>query len=139
MAELNEICERLLLDSNALAILLIDHDRQVIVRAGQAERIDATRLSSLLADNDARLLIEKEFSGQIHGDEKTNIHVSLVAQRVILAVIFDVQSSLGLVRLRVKKAGDELARRLERGPSGSDGPPPSAAAPAQVHAFKPDR
>jgi len=32
-----------------------------------------------------------------------------VAQRVILVVIFDQRSSLGLVRLRVKKASDELA------------------------------
>jgi hypothetical protein len=31
-----------------------------------------------------------------------------VAQRVILVVIFDERSSLGLVRLRVKKASGEL-------------------------------
>jgi hypothetical protein len=31
-----------------------------------------------------------------------------VAGRVILVVIFDQRSSLGLVRLRVKKASDEL-------------------------------
>jgi hypothetical protein len=32
-----------------------------------------------------------------------------VAQRVILVVIFDERSSLGLVRLRVKKASQELS------------------------------
>jgi hypothetical protein len=36
-----------------------------------------------------------------------------VDQRVILMVVFDDRSSLGLVRLRVKKAGAELARVFE--------------------------
>ena len=35
------------------------------------------------------------------------------AQRIILVVVFDDRSSLGLVRLRVKKAGAELARIFE--------------------------
>ena len=33
--------------------------------------------------------------------------------RVVLVVIFDAKSSLGLVRLRVKKAGEELAKVFE--------------------------
>jgi hypothetical protein len=37
-----------------------------------------------------------------------------VAQRVILVVIFDDRSSLGLVRLRVKKASQELERTFEQ-------------------------
>jgi len=36
-----------------------------------------------------------------------------VAKRIILVVVFDERSSLGLVRLRVKKAGNELAKILE--------------------------
>ena len=36
------------------------------------------------------------------------LHISIIAQRVILVVIFDQRSSLGLVRLRVRKASDEL-------------------------------
>ena len=46
--------------------------------------------------------------------EKDNIHISIVAQRVILVVIFDSRSSLGLVRLRVKKASIELTDVFER-------------------------
>jgi hypothetical protein len=37
-----------------------------------------------------------------------------VAGKVVLVVIFDARSSLGLVRLRVKKAGEELARIFEQ-------------------------
>ena len=56
----------------------------------------------------AKLIGEKEFSILFHEGEKDNIHISIVAQRVILVVIFDERSSLGLVRLRVKKASQEL-------------------------------
>ena len=37
------------------------------------------------------------------------MHITLVAQRIILVVIFDDRSSLGLVRLRVKKANQALS------------------------------
>jgi len=56
----------------------------------------------------ARLLGEKEFTILFHEGEKDNIHISLIGQRVILVVIFDKRSSLGLVRLRVKKASEAL-------------------------------
>jgi predicted outer membrane repeat protein len=61
----------------------------------------------------ASLLAEKEFSGQFHEGEKTHVHISIVGQRVILVVLFDQRSSLGLVRLRVKKAAAELVRILD--------------------------
>jgi hypothetical protein len=61
----------------------------------------------------ASLLAEKEFAGQFHEGEKTNVHISIVAQRVILVVLFDERSSLGLVRLRVKKATNELVNILD--------------------------
>ncbi len=36
-----------------------------------------------------------------------------MGSRIILVVVFDERSSLGLVRLRVKKAGAELAKIFE--------------------------
>ena len=47
-------------------------------------------------------------------DRLHQLVISLVAQRVILVVIFDERSSLGLVRLRVKKASQELERTFEQ-------------------------
>jgi hypothetical protein len=61
-------------------------------------------------DGLARLIGEKEFSILFHEGEKDNIHISIVGQRVILVVIFDDRSSLGLVRLRVRKASMELEK-----------------------------
>jgi len=76
--------------------------------------VDATSLASLTAGNVAatdglaKLIGEKEFSILFHEGEKDNLHISIIGGRVILVVIFDTRSSLGLVRLRVKKASDEL-------------------------------
>ena len=113
-------CDRLAKDANALAVLVIDKNGQEIARSGQTDHLDVTSLSSLFAGNVAatggiaKLLAEKEFSGQFHEGEKTNVHISLVAQRAILVVLFDQRSSLGLVRLRVKKTSEELQRVFER-------------------------
>lgn len=114
--QIQAICDRLQRDSNSVAILVINKDGQEIARAGNTEHLDVTSLSSLFAGNVAatggiaKLLAEKEFSGQFHEGEKTNIHLSIVAARAILVVLFDTRSSLGLVRLRVKKASEELAK-----------------------------
>jgi predicted regulator of Ras-like GTPase activity (Roadblock/LC7/MglB family) len=78
-----------------------------------------TSLSSLTAGNVAAtggiasLLKEKEFAGQFHEGERTHVHISIVAGRVILLVLFDERSSLGLVRLRVRKAAVALTEVLE--------------------------
>jgi len=109
-------CDRLAKDANALAVFVIDKNGQEIARAGQTDHLDVTSLSSLFAGNVAatggiaKLLAEKEFAGQFHEGQKTNVHISIVAQRAILVVLFDGKSSLGLVRLRVRKASDELTR-----------------------------
>ena len=113
-------CEQLSKDANALAVLVIDKNGQEIARAGQTAHLDVTSLSSLFAGNVAatggiaKLIDEKEFSGQFHEGQKTNVHISLVAQRAILVVLFDQRSSLGLVRLRVRKAAEALQAIFER-------------------------
>ena len=93
---------------------------KLISGVGEVERIDTTSLASLTAGNIAatggmaKLIGEKEFSILFHEGEKDNLHISIVGGRVILVVLFDSRSSLGLVRLRVKKASDELTGIFER-------------------------
>ncbi len=118
LQQINSVCEQLHRDSNAKAILVIDKNGQAITAAGDVAELDVTSLSSLTAGNVAAtggiasLLAEKEFAGQFHEGEKTNVHISIVGARVILVVLFDDRSSLGLVRLRVRKAAVELTRIL---------------------------
>jgi predicted regulator of Ras-like GTPase activity (Roadblock/LC7/MglB family) len=119
LQQINTVCEQLQRDSNSRAVLVIDKNGQPIATAGEVDQLDITSLSSLTAGNVAAtggiasLLAEKEFAGQFHEGEKTNVHISIVAGRVILVVLFDGRSSLGLVRLRVKRASVELARILD--------------------------
>jgi len=117
--QIQEVCEQLQRDSNAQAVLVIDKNGQAMAQAGEVDHLDITSLSSLTAGNVAatggiaNLLEEKEFAGQFHEGERTNVHISIVSARVILLVLFDERSSLGLVRLRVRKASQALAQILE--------------------------
>src|SRR3989304_4108778 len=111
---------RLLAQANAKVVFVVDKNGQLIAATGETENLDTTSLASLTAGNIAatgglaKLLGEKEFSILFHEGERDNLHISIIAGRVILVVIFDERSSLGLVRLRVKKAGEELAKIFER-------------------------
>ena len=117
--QIKEVLARLQGDSNAKLVFLVDKNGQQIAAHGDMKGVDATSLASLTAGNVAatdglaKLIGEKEFSILFHEGERDNIHISLVAQRVILVVIFDEKSSLGLVRLRVKKASGELEKVFE--------------------------
>ena len=114
--QIKTILAKLRIDSNARVVFLVDKNGQQIAAHGEIENLDTTSLASLTAGNVAatdglaKLIGEKEFSILFHEGEKDNIHISIVAQRVILVVIFDERSSLGLVRLRVRKANGELER-----------------------------
>ncbi len=113
--QIQGVCSRLHRDANAQAVLLIDKNGQLIAETGETSSLDTTSLSSLTAGNVAAtggiasLLKEKEFTGQFHEGERTNINISVVANRVILVILFDERSSLGLVRLRVRRSADELS------------------------------
>ncbi|MBW2736220.1 MAG: roadblock/LC7 domain-containing protein [Deltaproteobacteria bacterium] len=126
--QIHAVCSRLHREANATAILLIDKNGQLIADAGDVSDLDTVSLSSLTAGNVAatggiaKLLREKEFTGQFHEGTHTNVHMTLVASRVILVVLFDERSSLGLVRLRVKKASDELTRIFDELMSKVDEP-----------------
>jgi len=112
---INAAIEKLLRESNSKSIFLVDKNGQLIAGVGETDNLDTTSLASLTAGNIAatgglaQLIGEKEFSILFHEGEKDNLHISIVAGRVILLVIFDQRSSLGLVRLRVKKGSEELA------------------------------
>jgi predicted regulator of Ras-like GTPase activity (Roadblock/LC7/MglB family) len=107
---ISQLLNRLRVDANAKIVFLVDKNGQQIAGAGEVDTVDTTSLASLTAGNVAatdglaKLIGEKEFSILFHEGRKDNIHISIVGQRLILVVIFDERSSLGLVRLRVRKA-----------------------------------
>jgi predicted regulator of Ras-like GTPase activity (Roadblock/LC7/MglB family) len=118
--KISGICDRLTRDAGAKVVFLVDKNGQLIASAGQAQHLDTTSLASLTAGNVAamgglaKLMGENEFPSQFHEGERESLHMSIVAGKVVLVVIFDSRSSLGLVRLRVKKASEELSRVFEQ-------------------------
>jgi predicted regulator of Ras-like GTPase activity (Roadblock/LC7/MglB family) len=106
-------------DANAKGVFVVDRNGQLIGEAGEMRGIDTTSLASLTAGciaatgGLARIVGEEEFPVHFHQGQRDNLHISLIAGRMILVVVFDERSSLGLVRLRVKKAGAQLAKIFE--------------------------
>jgi predicted regulator of Ras-like GTPase activity (Roadblock/LC7/MglB family) len=113
------VTERLVKDANAKGVFVVDRNGQMIAEAGEMRGVDTTSLASLTAGSVAatgglaKIVGEDEFPVHFHQGQRDNLHITLIAGRIILVVVFDDRSSLGLVRLRVKKAGGQLARVFE--------------------------
>jgi len=114
-----QVIQRLARDANAKGVFVVDRNGQLIGEAGELRGIDTTSLASLTAGciaatgGLAKLVGEEDFPVHFHQGQRDNLHITLVSSRTILVVVFDDRSSLGLVRLRVKKAGAELAKVFE--------------------------
>src|SRR5205807_10122857 len=125
---------RLRLDSAARLVVLVDKDGQQIAVHGELGDLDTTSLASLAAGNVAatggmaKLIGEREFPTLSHEGERESIHISVIG-RILLVVVFDDRSSLGLVKLRSKQISQELAaafaeiERESEFPSGADALP----------------
>src|SRR3990172_12935507 len=118
--QITGVIDRLVREANAKAIFLVDKNGQLIAHCGEVKDVDTSSLASLTAGSMAatgglaKLLGEKEFPVHFHQGVRDNLHISLAGERSILVIVFDERSSLGLVKLRVKKATDELATIFEK-------------------------
>lgn len=124
--QFTEVCDRLVRDALAKAIFIVDKDGQLITGTGETAGIDTTGFASLAAGSTAatgglaKMLGEEEFPVHFHEGKRNNLHVSVIGDALILLVIFDERSSLGLVRLRVKRAHSEMAAILDKVLSRAD-------------------
>ncbi|KAM3479440.1 hypothetical protein MY8738_005409 [Beauveria namnaoensis] len=117
--QIQSVVDRLVKDSNVKVAFIVDNKGKLCAASGDVGNLDTTSLASLTADNNvpaggfAKLLKENEFATKFSEGERSNIYIQLVGKRVVLVVLFDSKSSLGLVRLRVRKASEELTPILE--------------------------
>jgi len=106
--------EQFLSDSNARCALLVDRTGQLVATVGERPNFDPTAFSTLAAadfsanDQLAKLIGEKDFNSLFHQGEKESMYLADVARRVILVVLFDNRTTLGLVRLKMKATVEEL-------------------------------
>ncbi len=111
---------KLIKGAEAKCALLVDKDGYLITRQGFTHSLDTTALSALLAGSFAstkeiaRLVGEPEFSVLFHQGRKDHIHLCLIGERTILAVIFDDRTTIGMVRLYAKEISEDLARILSQ-------------------------
>ena len=111
--------ERFLFDSNARCALLVDRTGQLVATVGEKPKFDPTAFATLTAadfsanDQLAKLIGENDFSSLFHQGEKESMYLADVVRRVILVVLFDNRTTLGLVRLKMKTTVDELSKLFE--------------------------
>ncbi len=112
------VLHKLRAESFSRVVFLVDKNGQPIAVQGDVSNIDTTSLASLAAGNVAatggmaQLIGEKEFPTLSHEGERESIHICIIG-RMLLVVVFDDRSSLGLVKLRVKQASRDLALIFE--------------------------
>lgn len=111
---INTALLRLLKKAEAKCAILADKDGHLVTRQGFTQSLDTTALAALLAGSFAstreiaRLVGEPEFSVLFHQGVRDHIHICLVGERCILAIVFDDRTTIGMVRLYAKETADRL-------------------------------
>jgi len=130
-AAITQSLQRFLADTNSRSALLVDRSGQLVATVGEQPNFDPTAFATLTAadfsanDQLAKLVGETDFSTLFHQGEKESIYLADVARRLILVVLFDNRTTLGLVRLRMKQAVQELTLLFDRVfARGREGEPP---------------
>jgi predicted regulator of Ras-like GTPase activity (Roadblock/LC7/MglB family) len=120
--------QKFLFESNARCALLVDRSGQLVATVGEQPHFDPTAFATLTAadfsanDQLAKLIGETDFNSLFHQGEKESMYLADVARRVILVVLFDTRTTLGLVRLKMKETVGELTKLFEQVFSrGNDG------------------
>lgn len=106
----------LLKESQAHGALVVDRAGQLLANVGDELKFDPTTFASLTAadfsanDQLAKMIGEPEFGSLFHQGEKESMYLADVARRVILVVLFDQRTTVGLVRLKVKQTVNDLTK-----------------------------
>jgi predicted regulator of Ras-like GTPase activity (Roadblock/LC7/MglB family) len=112
--------QKFLFESNARCALLVDRSGQLVATVGEQPHFDPTAFATLTAadfsanDQLAKLIGETDFNSLFHQGEKESMYLADVARRVILVVLFDTRTTLGLVRLKMKETVGELTKLFEQ-------------------------
>ncbi|MFI5234318.1 MAG: roadblock/LC7 domain-containing protein [Gemmatimonadales bacterium] len=103
-------------ESTAKSALIVDRTGQLVATVGENPTFDGVAFASLTAadfsanDQLAKMIGEKEFGSLFHQGEKESMYLADVAHRVILVVLFDNRTTLGMVKLRVKVTVGDLTQ-----------------------------
>lgn len=113
-AAIRRTLAELLSSASARSVLLVDHTGQIITSLATPPSFDVISFASLCAADFeanrqlAQLIGEEDFKTLYHQGVRESMYLSRVESNVILAVLFDRKSTLGLVRLRTQRAVEQL-------------------------------
>jgi predicted regulator of Ras-like GTPase activity (Roadblock/LC7/MglB family) len=126
---IHAILNAFLRESSARTGMIVDRTGQMVAVVGEEPVFDPTAFASLTAadfsanDQLARMIGEPEFGSLFHQGEKESMYLADIARRVILVVLFDNRTTLGLVKLRVRQTVHELTQvfhdMFNRGPAST--------------------
>jgi predicted regulator of Ras-like GTPase activity (Roadblock/LC7/MglB family) len=129
---IQEHLQAFLRESNARCALLVDRTGQLVATVGDPPQFDSAAFASLTAadfsanDQLARMIGEQEFASLVHQGEKESMYLADIVKRVILVVLFDQRTTLGLVKLKgrgtveqLNKVFEAMFNRVGTGPTSS--------------------
>ncbi|MBC7542476.1 MAG: roadblock/LC7 domain-containing protein [Candidatus Sericytochromatia bacterium] len=118
MQNVQAILERLRHETKAKYLLLVEKSGQTIATAGEANPYSMA-LSALVAGafsstrEIARLLGEQEFKTMFQQGQKFNLFIALLDTHDMLTVVFDENTTLGMIKLKSQQLGAELSREIQ--------------------------
>ena len=113
--KISDLLAAFLKEANARCAMLVDRTGQLLASVGESLSFDPAAFASLTAadfsanDQLAKMIGEPEFASLFHQGEKESMYLADVARRVILVVLFDERTTVGMVRLRVKQTVADLS------------------------------
>lgn len=117
MDRIEKIMDELRAKTRATFVFLADISGQLINVRGTLGSADPVALAALTASNMAataemarRMGEQKQFRLMFHEGESQNIYLSQVGTSFLLAVVFQIEVQIGLVRLFSKRAVEELEK-----------------------------
>jgi predicted regulator of Ras-like GTPase activity (Roadblock/LC7/MglB family) len=115
---IQKVLAHVLTESAASNALLIHKDGNLVAQVGFTANMDVTSLAALAAGSFAstraiaHLIGETEFSVMFHQGAKENIHIAMMDENVILLLVFDDRTNLGLVKISTAHAKQKLEEVL---------------------------
>ncbi len=139
---ISESLKSFLAQTRANSALLVDRSGQLILTVGETGGMDGTTFATLTAadfsanEQLARLLGETDFSSLFHQGDRESVFVADVARKLILVIVFDSRTTVGLVRLHSKAEVENLTvlvdRVLSRSRNGAGDSPLLKGAEAEI-------
>jgi len=123
-AKLEAILTGFIEESSARLAMIVDNGGMILTRIGDFNGIDIQPLAALTAGSYAstqalaKVIGENEFTGVTHQGKRNSIYISMVANFGLLVVVFDANTTIGMVRLSArdtaKKLGPVIAGIISR-------------------------